>query len=187
MKKRILLVVFLISSFCVVTVFSQDKKEKPNLSGTWEFEKSESLNSPFVTTDKSTENVKIFHQVVIEQKELEIKITEKIRYEFINPKTKKSVVAEGESSSTHFTDGRGESNTVNQKNSNSITKWKGNSLNVNFYDAKKNIIGTVEWKLSKDSKSLISIKKEKNPQSVFPLVLMVNPLLNNKTTFVRKL
>ena len=143
MKKRILFVVFLISSFCVAPVFSQDKKEKPSLNGTWEFEKSESPNSPFSITDKSTENVKIFHQVVIEQKELEIKITEKFRYEFISPKTKKSVVAEGESSSTHFTDGRGESNVVDKKNSSSITKWKGNSLNVSFYDAKKNIIGTV--------------------------------------------
>ena len=187
MKRQITISLFLLTIFCVASVFAQKtEKEKLDFSGTWEFEKLEN-STGLLIADKNSEKFKVFHQVLIEQKDVEIKISEKIRYEFLNPKTGKSSVTEGESALIYFIDGRGENNTIDQKKVNSITKWKGNVLTINFYNAEKTIIGTVEWKLSKDYKKLISIKKEKNPKNVAPFVLLVNPLLNNKTTFTRKL
>ncbi len=187
MKQKIVIILFLLTAFCAVSVSAQKtEKEKSNLRGTWEFEKLNSADGMLVA-DKNSENIKVFHQVVIEQKEAEVKIGEKIRYEFVNPKTKKSVVSEGETTATYFTDGRGETNTIDKKTANSTTKWKGNVLSISFYDSKtKNVVGTVEWKISKDGNTLTSIKQEKNPRPVAPMTFILNPLNNNRTTFARK-
>jgi hypothetical protein len=187
MKRQILVGLFLLTFFCVEIAFAQKtEKEKPNFSGTWVFEKLEGA-SGLLIADKNSKDLKIFHQLVIEHKEVELKLVEKIRYEVINPKTGKPEILEGETSTTYFIDERGESNTVDKKSVNSITKWKGNTLMINFLDAEsKKVTGIIEWKLSNDGKNLICTKKEKNPKNIAPFVNVINPLLNNKTTFVRK-
>ncbi len=187
MKNPSLICLFLLALFCAVPALAQKaEKEKPNLSGIWEFEKLNS-ESGLLIADKNSRDIKVSHQIVIEHEAAEVKINEKSRYEFINFKTGKSVVAEDETAMTYFTDGRGETNTIDKKTTSSVSKWKGDVLTVSFYDSKtKSVAGTVEWKLSKDGNILTSVKREKNAAPVAPMTFILNPLLNNKTTFSRK-
>jgi hypothetical protein len=187
MKIKIVISLFLLLLFSSTPVFAQkDEKEKPNFTGTWEFEKLESSTDGSLIADKNSENFKVFNQFVIEQKEDKVKIDEKIRIEVVNLKTGKSLVSKSESSCIYLTDGRGESNTVDGKITNSITKWKGSILTFKYYDSEKNLIGTIDLKFSKDKNKLISIKERKIFDGNSPVDFLLNPLMNSRTTFTRK-
>jgi hypothetical protein len=187
MKKRIFISLFLLVLFSIVSVFAQKyEKEKPNLSGTWEIEKSEGLTNGLMLSKKNSDNIKIFHQVIVEQKDIEIKISESTHIEVKNPKTGETIVEKSDYAATYFADARGETNDIDGSLTKSVTKWKGNVLTIYYYDSKKNLIGTVEWKLSKDGNNLIGIKQRKNFNGDSGIDLLIASITNSKTTFSRK-
>lgn len=133
MKRRILPGLFLFIALCVVSAAAQKNEAKPDFTGTWIW--------------RIGDSDKYFHQIVIEQKENEIRIVEKINF------PNQSLV---ETDMNHFTDGRGETNQLtNGQLVESVTNRKGNKLVFTYYETdtakgKKKKLGTTEFSLKKD-------------------------------------
>jgi len=162
MKRQNLIGLFLLAVFCVAPVFSQNKNEKPNFSGTWILDESKSnkaLKALFKSSKNNpnlNSNEKTIHKLVIEHSEPEIKVAEIITTKSFDENGKSIKKAEKTlPSQTYYTDKRGEQN-VNEKNQpfNSISKWNDKKIFVVIPDKKENRTSVMQLSLSKDGKEL---------------------------------
>jgi hypothetical protein len=157
MKIKFLIGLFLLTGFCAVPVFLQDKKEKPNFTGTWNLNLFKSRLNFFGLMSKDSKNIKCSSQLIITHKEPEVNVAEDFECNFPNNSSIKPIVKKY--SAIFYTDNRGETTTFDNKAAESKTIWDGNKLVVTYYttdskSGKKSRSFILEYKLSKDGKTL---------------------------------
>lgn len=141
--------------------FGQDRKDRPDFSGTWRMTESKNI----ATNDRTGTYSKT---LVIVHHEPEIKIT--IHFTENGQEKRHDEI--------YFTDGRGETNrTFRDQVVKSMTKWDGSKLEVHHFDttstadpssgAKTFKVELIEkWQLSKDDKVLTKTISVKAPAGV---------------------
>jgi len=157
MRVKFIVGLFLLAIYCAVPAFSQNKKEMPNFSGTWLINLSKSKLNFFGLMSKDSKNIKCSSQLIITHKEPKINLAEDLECNFPNNAAIKPIIKKY--SSIFFTDGREETNTLDNKTAESKTSWEGKKLVITYYvtdskSGKKNRAFIYEYKLSKDSKTL---------------------------------
>lgn len=166
MESRILIILILLTAFCVVPVAAQEtdkknNKEKPNLSGTWILDESKSrdlMKELFKKSEKpESPDRKVVQKLTIEHREPEIKLVETQTVEVFDGSGK--LIGREEKNLLNlifYTDKRGEKNVFDQNQSfESRTAWKGKEIfSAVTVDSKKNIISSIKFALSKNGDEL---------------------------------
>jgi hypothetical protein len=162
MKKFVLINFLLLAILSATSGFGQ-KKDRQDLSGTWELARS-TVNSPLLgyEPEKPSEdnNKKITWKFVIEHSDPVIKVTQIRITETTAPGTKETAKSEESFPvQTFYTDGRGETN-VNKNNISysSITQWDGKGLRTKLIG--KPIAGTKFWESAQTIWGLFDNDKE---------------------------